>query len=116
MRTKSDELDRRLGRTEHIYWLLDQLYCLNFAAILELEGRLNVTDVQAALDIVQRENPTLRASITTDRLGRPRFNSVTADDYPLMLELHGLRNWRQAIETQLMTPFERGDAPLARFL
>jgi NRPS condensation-like uncharacterized protein len=116
MGTKPDELDRRLGRTEHVYWLLDQLYCLNFAAIVELEGRLNVADVQAALDIVQRENPTLRASITTDRIGRPCFTSVAADEYPLILEVHGLRNWRQAIETQLMTAFEKGDAPLARFL
>lgn len=116
MLTTPDELDRQLGRTEHVYWLLDQLYCLNFAAIVELEGRLNAADVQAALDIVQLENPTLRTTITTDRLGRPRFTPVAADDHPLLLELRGLRNWRQAIATQLMTPFEREDAPLARFL
>ena len=116
MRTKPDELDRRLGRTEHVYWLLDQLYCLNFVAVVELEGTLNSDDMQAALDIVQQENPTLRTQITTDRAGRPCFKSVSADELPLILEINGLRNWRQAIEAQLMTPFEREEAPLARFL
>ncbi len=109
-------LNRRLGRTEHIYWLLDQLYCLNFLAVAELEGSLNSDDLQAALDIVQQENPTLRTQITTNRAGRPCFKSVSADEQPLILEIHGLRNWRQAIEAQLMTPFEYEEAPLARFL
>ncbi len=116
MRTKPAELNRTLGRTEHIYWLLDQLYCLNFLAVAELDGTLNDDDLQAALDIVQQENPTLRTQITTDRAGRPCFKSVSAGEQPLILELHGLRNWRQAIESQLMTPFEDEEAPLARFL
>ncbi len=109
-------LNRRLGRTEHIYWLLDQLYCLNFLAIAELEGKLNGDDVQVALDIVQQENPTLRAQITTNRAGQPCFKSVSADERPLILEVHELRNWRKTIEAQLMTPFEDEEAPLARFL
>lgn len=109
-------LDRRLGRTEHIYWLLDQLYCLNFLAVAELEGPLNADDLQAALDIVQQENPALRVQITTDRAGRPRFKSVPADARPLLLETRALRNWRQAIEAQLITRFEYEEAPLARFL
>lgn len=61
-------LDRPLGRTEHIYWLLDQLYCLNFLAVAELEGTLNADELQAALDVVQQENPALRVQISTDRL------------------------------------------------
>jgi NRPS condensation-like uncharacterized protein len=105
-----------LGRTEHIYWLLDQLYCLNFLAIAELDGSLNGDDLQAGLDIVQQENPTLRTQITTNRAGRPCFKSVSADERPLILEIYELRNWRRTIETQLMTPFEYEEAPLARFL
>ena len=109
-------LNRRLGRSEHIYWLLDQLYCLNFVVFAELEGTLNEEDLQLALGIVQLENPALRTNITIDRAGRPCFKSVSADEWPLQLECHGLRNWRVAIETQLATPFTREEAPLARFL
>ena len=116
MRQKPAKLDRRLGRTEHIYWLLDQLYCLNFLVVAELEGSLTGDELQLGLDIVQQENPTLRTGISTDWAGRPRFQSVSADARPLKLTAHGLRNWRQTIEEQLMTPFETGEAPLARFL
>ena len=109
-------LDRRLGRSEHIYWLLDQLYCLNFVVFAELEGKLNEVDLQRALKILQLENPALRTQIIIDRLGRPCFKSVSADEWPLELEVQGLRNWRASIESQLVTPFEHEEAPLARFL
>jgi len=70
------DLNRRLGRTEHIYWLLDQLYCLNFLVFAELEGSLNRDDLQTALDIVQQENPVLRAQIVIDKAGQPCFEPV----------------------------------------
>ena len=34
-------IQRPLGGTEKIYWLLDKLYSLNFAAYVELEGKLD---------------------------------------------------------------------------
>jgi NRPS condensation-like uncharacterized protein len=109
-------LDRPLGRTEHIYWLLDQLYCLNFLAYAEVEGTLEAVKLQAGLDVVQQENPVLRSQIVIDKKGRPCFRPVSAKDYPLTLEVCGLRNWRKQLEAQLMTSFEPGGAPLARFL
>jgi NRPS condensation-like uncharacterized protein len=109
-------LDRPLGRTEHIYWLLDQLYCLNFLVFAELEGTLNDDDLQVALDIVQQENPALRSQIVIDKAGQPCFKPVSAEERPLTLEVRGLRNWRRYVEAQLVTPFEKMEAPLARFL
>ncbi|MCZ6831300.1 MAG: condensation domain-containing protein, partial [Gammaproteobacteria bacterium] len=91
-------------------------YCLNFLAVAELEGSLNSGDLQTALDIVQQENPTLRTQITTNRAGRPCFKSVSADERPLILEVHELRNWRKTIDAQLMRRFVYEEAPLARFL
>lgn len=108
-------LDRCLGRTEHIYWLLDQLYCLNFLVLAEIEGTVNPNDLQIALDIVQQEHPVLRSKITLDKTGQPCFKPVSADDYPLRLETLGLRNWRGRLEAQLMTRFEPEESPLARF-
>jgi NRPS condensation-like uncharacterized protein len=108
-------LDRPLGRTEHIYWLLDQLYCLNFLVFAELEGALNDDDLQMALDIAQQENPVLRSKIVINSAGQPCFKPISAEERPLQLELCGLRNWRRNVEAQLMTPFEQNEAPLARF-
>jgi len=109
-------LNRRLGQSEHIYWLLDQLYCLNFVAFAEIEGKLNEKALQRALEVLQLENPTLRTQIVIDGAGRPCFKSVSAAERPLKLEVRELRNWRGAIESQLVSPFEHEQAPLARFL
>lgn len=109
-------LDRRLGRTESIYWLLDQLYCLNFVVFAELEGALNEHDLQDALDIAQQENPVLRSQIAIDDAGQPCFTPASAKERPLMLQPRGLRNWRRSIEAELVTPFAQNNAPLARLL
>jgi hypothetical protein len=109
-------LKRPLGRTEHIYWLLDQLYCLNFVAFAEVEGPLDETAMQSALAIVQQENPVLRARIVTDRNDRPCFAPVTMKERPLVLEICSLRNWRRQIDSQLMKAFDPETEPLARFL
>lgn len=109
-------LDRRLGRTETIYWLLDQLYCLNFVVFAELEGTLNEHDLQVALNIAQQENPVLRSQITIDDAGQPCFKPISAEECPLMLQTRGLRNWRRSIEAELVTPFVRNNAPLARLV
>lgn len=109
-------LDRPLGRTEHIYWLLDQLYCLNFVAFVEIEGPLEEALLQSALAVVQRENPVLRTRIIIDRDDRPHFKPVSIQERPLVLETCGLRNWRRQIDAQLMKAFDPEVEPLARFL
>ncbi|MEE4146234.1 MAG: condensation domain-containing protein [Halieaceae bacterium] len=108
-------LDRPLGRTEHIYWLLDQLYCLNFVAFAEVEGSLEEADLLSALTVVQRENPVLRTRIVVDGDNRPRFEPVSQSERPLRLDICSLRNWRRQIDTQLMKAFDPDREPLARF-
>lgn len=112
----STVLNRPLGRTEHIYWLLDQLYCLNFAVFVELEGRLNEAELQLALETVQQENPGLRTNIVVNRKGQPCFKSISAGERPLTLEVRALRNWRKVVEAQLVTPLDLLEMPMARFL
>ena len=50
-------IKRPLGGTEKIYWLLDKLYSLNFAAYVVLDGKLDPEDLQAALSEVQEATP-----------------------------------------------------------
>ncbi len=108
-------IDRELGSTESIYWLLDKLYCLNFVVFAELEGRLDEARLRAALAIVQDENPLLRAHIALLG-GHPWFQAVPAHTAPLQPDIRGLRGWRHDIEQQLQQRFEAGRAPLARWL
>lgn len=110
------ELARPLGRTEHIYWLLDQLYCLNFVVFSELQGSLDEEGLLQALAVVQQENPVLRARIVIDKSGQPCFASVAGKEHRIELQRLPLRNWRKKVEQQLGDPFADEEAPLARFL
>ena len=112
--TTPASIHRPLGSTETIYWLLDKLYCLNFVVFAEIEGRLDATRLQDALATVQSENPLLRAHIVKTH-GVYWFKS-TSPHAPLLPETLPLKNWRQAVERELHTPFDTELAPLARFL
>jgi hypothetical protein len=112
--TKLLNIDRALGPTESIYYLLDKLYCLNFVVYAELDGRLDSARLAGALHAVQAEHPLLRARVALAG-GRPWFKPFAADAHPIPTESGGLRDWRARIEAQLERPFV-DDAPLARFM
>lgn len=112
---KPATIDRPLGSTENIYWLLDRLYCLNFVVFAELDGDLPIERLKAALAIVQHENPLLRARIALDGK-RTWFEPVSRRQAPLRPEIRALVDWHGAIERELQHPFAPREAPLARFL
>lgn len=111
----ASKIDRPLGSTERIYWLLDKLYCLNFVVFAEIEGRLDPARLASALAVVQDENPLLRARIVQAG-GDNRFEPVARTAAPLQIELRPLRNWHLAIEAELQRRFDTARAPLARAL
>jgi len=106
---------RPLGGTEKIYWLLDQLYCLNFVVYAELTGDLEPAKLQQALDRVQDEIPLLRSQIVIDG-DVPVFAPVAPDEYPLTVQDRPLQGWRHQLRRELDVPFPVGVAPLARVL
>lgn len=58
-----DAVDRPLGSTENVYWLLDRLYCRDFVVYAELDGAL-------ALNLLYDRNklPAARAKTIGRRL------------------------------------------------
>lgn len=106
-------IDRPLGATESLYWLLDTLYCLNFVVFAEVEGRLDGQTLAAALATVQAENPLLRARIATSQ-GQRWFRPVPQASATMQPEVLKLAQWRREVERQLDTPFDTAQAPLAR--
>jgi hypothetical protein len=108
-------IDRPLGSTENIYWLLDRLYCLNFIVFAELESGMSHDKLRSALAAVQEENPLLRARIVMEG-GRNWFKPVATKEAPLLPEMRSLRNWRAVLERELQRHFATDDAPLARFI
>jgi Condensation domain len=111
---KVADIDRALGPTENIYYLLDKLYCLNFVVYAQIDGSFDTGRLAGALRAVQAEHPLLRARVALAG-GRPWFKPVAADAHPIPIESGGLRNWRARIEAQLERPFVDATV-LARFL
>jgi hypothetical protein len=105
-------MHRRLGPTEAIYYMLDQLYCLNFVVFAEIRGPMDGTALHRALLLAQREHPLLRTRIDLVQ-GHPCFKAVPMDRAPLKVQAAALRNWRHTMAAQLNTPFD-DRAPLAR--
>jgi len=112
--TKVANIDRALGPTENIYYLLDKLYCLNFVVYAEIDGPFDTERLTGALRAVQAEHPLLRARLALVG-GRAWFKPVTPDAHPIPVVSGGLRDWRARIEAQLERPFV-DQAPLARFM
>ncbi len=112
--TKASNIDRALGPTESIYYLLDKLYCLNFVVFAEIDGPFDTGRLTGALHAVQAEHPLLRARLAVVG-GRAWFKPVAAESHPIPIETGGLRDWRSRIEAQLERPFLDA-APLARFM
>ncbi len=108
------EMNRPLGPTEAIYYLLDQLYCLNFVVFAEISGSLDPARLERALQTVQAEQPLLRARLAMVR-GRACFKAVPPEQAVWKAQVRPLRNWRAAVAAELDAPFT-GEAPLARFL
>ena len=105
-------IDRRLGATENIYYLLDKLYCLNFVVFAEITGKLELEQINQALSVVQREQPLLRTHISLVD-GRHWFKA--ASRCPIQAEAGPLKDWRATLGAEYGRPFA-DKAPLARFL
>jgi len=111
---RASDIDRPLGPTENIYFLLDKLYRLNFVVFAEIDGAFDAARLGDALRIAQAEHPLLRARVALVG-GRHWFKPIEADAHPIPIETGGLRNWRGQLSAQLDEPFADG-GPLARFL
>ena len=107
-------IDRPLGSTENIYFLLDKLYRLNFVVFAEIDGTFDAARFGDALRIVQSQHPLLRARVAPAG-GSNWFKPIDADAHPIPVETGALRNWRGQLSAQLDEPFANG-GPLARFV
>ena len=108
------DIDRPLGPTENIYFLLDKLYRLNFVVFAEIYGAFDEARLGDALRIVQSQHPLLRARVALVG-GRNWFKPIAAAAHPIPIERGVLRNWRGQLSAQLDEPFANG-GPLARFV
>jgi NRPS condensation-like uncharacterized protein len=106
--------ERYLGSFEHLYWLYNQFYPIDFATVAKLQGQFSVDRLSTVLRQVQQHHPLLRVRITTDAIGQPKFVE-TDDEIPLRLVARkDDRHWQAELEVELARSLDWQVAPLLR--
>jgi hypothetical protein len=66
-------MKRYLGAFEHLYWLINQVYPIDFATVAKLQGQFSFNQLSTVLRQVQQHHPLLRVRIALDAIGQPKF-------------------------------------------
>ncbi|MBW4617288.1 MAG: hypothetical protein KME21_29505 [Desmonostoc vinosum HA7617-LM4] len=107
-------MERYLGASEHLYWLYNQFYPIDFATVAKLQGQFSSEQLSTVLRQVQQHHPLLRVRIATDAIGQPKFVE-TDDEIPLRLVARtDDRHWQAELEVELARSLDWQVAPLLR--
>lgn len=60
----NNNIERPLGTTEKVFWVLDQKTTTHFAVVGEIEGNATDQEWREALDLVQKRHPNLSVQIS----------------------------------------------------
>lgn len=107
-------MNRLLGASEHLLWLLAQTKPINVVLCGTITGSLSIKQLSAALIEVQRRHPLLAVKIASDRT-QPRFVSENVSSIPLrVIERKSEEHWSQEVEAEQIRPFSSSEDPLIR--
>ncbi|PSB42755.1 hypothetical protein C7B80_26370 [Cyanosarcina cf. burmensis CCALA 770] len=107
-------MERYLGAFEHLYWLYNQFYPIDFATVAKLQGQFSFDQLSTVLRQIQQHHPLLRVRIATDAIGQPKFVE-TDNEIPLRLVARtDDRHWQAELEVELAHPLDWQVAPLLR--
>ncbi|MHC5674438.1 phthiocerol/phthiodiolone dimycocerosyl transferase family protein [Nostoc sp.] len=110
-------MNRLLGVSEHLRWLLDQKWSFNFALTARVRGAIAVKELTDALAWVQRRHPLLAVRIAGDDNQPPRFVSEGVPPIPLrVVSRPGNDHWCLETEAELSLPFSCSTGPLLRIV
>lgn len=107
-------MNRKLGASEHLLWLLAQTKPINVVLCATITGSLSIKHLKAALVGVQHRHPLLGVKIFIDD-EQPRFVSGEVSSIPLrVIERQGEEHWCQEVEAELRHPFSSSQEPPIR--
>lgn len=108
-------MNRLLGATEHLLWLRDQRWSVNFAIATRIAGVLNPDKLSDALSWVQRKHPLLRVKISIDQQHQPEFISEGVGAIPLRVEQRqDQEHWCREVAAEIVNAFSSSEDPLLR--
>ncbi len=105
---------RKLGATEHLFWLFDQNRSVHFALVAEIDRVFAPDAWRAALLAVQQRHPLLSTRIVASADSEPAFHRDPDARIPLRLVDGARASWQVEAARELSTPFDWSTAPLVR--
>jgi NRPS condensation-like uncharacterized protein len=93
--------ERYLGAFEHLYWLYNQFYPIDFATVAKLQGQFSVDRLSTVLRQVQQHHPLLRVHIATDAIGQPKFVETDAEIPIRLVARTDDRHWQAELEVEM---------------
>jgi Condensation domain len=107
-------MERDLNSFEHLYWLYNQFYPMDFATVATIHGQLNCDQLAVVLKQVQHRHPLLRVRIATDAIGQPKFVETDGDIPIRQIIRIDDQQWQQELEVELSHSLDWQTAPLLR--
>jgi NRPS condensation-like uncharacterized protein len=107
-------MERYLGALEHLYWLYNQFYPIDFATVAKLQGQFSVDLLSTVLRQVQQHHPLLRVRIATDAIGQPKFVETDAEIPIRLVARTDDRHWQAELEVEMACSLDWQVAPLLR--
>ncbi|MEH2392484.1 MAG: condensation domain-containing protein [Nostoc sp.] len=108
-------INRQLGKTEHVIWLVDQIFPFNGVVGATITGTLSIPQLIEALAQIQQRHPLLRVSIDINQEEQPCFISDNSSKIPLQVVMRQSENdWCQVAAEELAKPFKWNKSPLIR--
>ncbi len=108
-------MNRLLGPSEHLLWLLAQTKPINVVLCATITGPLTIKQLSKALASVQHRHPLLGVRIAIDNCQQARFVSEGVPSIPLRItERLSEEHWCHEAEEELLRPFSWSEGPLIR--
>lgn len=107
-------MERDLDAFEHLYWLYNQFYPMDFATVAKLQGQFSCDQLAMVLRQVQQRHPLLRVRIAADALGQPKFVETDGEIPIRLVSRTDDQHWQQELEAELSRSLNWQVAPLLR--
>ena len=109
-------MNRELGISEKIVWLLSEAGCNNFVIIAKIKGLLSETVLHQSLLNLQKRHPILNVRIKLSG-AKPLFVSDKTPEIPLrIVESTNTDDWIEQANKEMNLPFDWEKGPLVRLI
>ncbi len=112
--TPEPALIRKLGATEHLFWLIDRNRPIHFTLVAQIDRAFAAHEWRAALSAIQQRHPLLNARIAIGADSAPAFHRDDEAQIALRLVDDAQSSWQEEVRNEMATAVDGSSASLVR--